>query len=98
MPQVASKISYTAIPSAIVTEISSDSIKVFGVCLSNGGFLSRKIICRDNNGDTLIYISVPARSTSEFKGVWLANNGLHVLNPGGDIGDLTITVIYSGTG
>ena len=98
MPQVASKTFHTVVSTGVVTEVSSDSIKVLGVVCANGSGSVCSFIFQDNNGNHLLYFRVPSYETITFKGVWLADNGLHVTTTAGSLDTMTATVIYSGEG
>lgn len=100
MPAVASHIFHSGpLVGSTDTVVSTNSIIVYGILFSNSSGFNQNLVCRDNDGITLLDVRVPARRSVQLYSTWVTDSGLTFYIAGaGAQPELTGTVIYSESG
>ncbi len=94
MPQVATILKRVELDAARV--ITTDSVRVSGILVSNGTAGPLTANFRDNDGTEIITLHVAANDNDSWDVLWIADNGLNV-DSAGDA-DFVVTVAHGQPG
>lgn len=94
MPQVASRLSHVTLDAE--RSISSGSIRVLNILVSNPTALDHLVTFNNNSGTTILQIAVPARDSETYAVAFIADAGL-VVESVSDV-NVTVTVAHGADG
>lgn len=94
MPQIATKITYGTLDAALV--ISTGSIRVSDILVTNASASNVVAIFRDNDNNIKLRLAVLAHDSNSWGAKWIADNGLKVDSLSDS--DISVSVAHSADG
>lgn len=94
MPQTSSRITRSTLDAD--RTISTGSIRVQNIYVSNPTASGAEIVFTDADGTPILNMTVQACDSEQFPGVWIADKGLKVLGLGN--ANIVVTVLHSSEG